>query len=184
MKFDRLRNAEASDDPVPLRSSIGAPPIALLCHPVLLFLASLPEPIVGLAVAIAMSEQVGEDEPKREGRRYWPLVCLLAYLVQADDRLPDQMPFLEYHADSRSRLRAASVERIVNIVQERNHAMGIISAERIADIIEQAPAWSLIGLSVSKDPLRDAARHELAEHLYGALYRLPADDRDQLAFQL
>ena len=58
--------------------------------------------------------------------------------------------------------------------------MGIISAEVIADIIDQAPAWALVGLTVPKEPLRDAARHELAEHLYAALYRLPTDDRDQL----
>lgn len=62
--------------------------------------------------------------------------------------------------------------------------MGIISAERIAEIIEQAPAWALLGLTVAKEPLRGAARHELAEHLYTRLYGLPADHRDQLALPL
>lgn len=62
--------------------------------------------------------------------------------------------------------------------------MGIVTAERIAQIIEQAPAWSLVGLTVPTEPLRDAARHELAEHLYASLYRLPPDDRDQLPLPL
>lgn len=62
--------------------------------------------------------------------------------------------------------------------------MGTISAEHIADIIDQAPAWALVGLTVPKEPLRDAARHELAEHLYARLYGLPADDPDQLSLPL
>ena len=62
--------------------------------------------------------------------------------------------------------------------------MAIITADRIAEIIEDAPAWAIVGLSVSKEPLRDAARHELAEHLYGALYRRPPDHSAQLVLPL
>ena len=59
--------------------------------------------------------------------------------------------------------------------------MAVITAERIAQIIEQAPAWSLVGLTVPKEPLRDAARHELAEHLYASLYRAHVDNSAQIS---
>jgi hypothetical protein len=45
----------------------------------------------------------------------------------------------------------------------------LITAERIADLIEQAPGWALVGLTVPQERLRADARREVAEHVYGAL---------------
>lgn len=47
----------------------------------------------------------------------------------------------------------------------------LITAERIADLIEQAPGWALVGLTVPQERLRADARREVAEHVYSALYR-------------
>ena len=47
----------------------------------------------------------------------------------------------------------------------------MITAERIADLIEQAPGWALVGLTVPQERLRADARREVAEHVYSALYR-------------
>ncbi|RKE47360.1 MULTISPECIES: DUF6771 family protein [unclassified Sphingomonas] len=46
-----------------------------------------------------------------------------------------------------------------------------ITAERIADLIEQAPGWALVGLTVPQERLRADARREVAEHVYSALYQ-------------
>ena len=45
----------------------------------------------------------------------------------------------------------------------------VITAERIADLIEQAPVWALVGLALPQERLD--ARREVAEHVYSALYR-------------
>lgn len=47
---------------------------------------------------------------------------------------------------------------------------GIITAERIASLIEDAPAWSLIGLTAPRDQMRADGRLELAQHVYSALF--------------
>ena len=47
----------------------------------------------------------------------------------------------------------------------------LITAERIADLIEQAPGWALVGLTVPQERLRADARREVAQHVYSALYR-------------
>lgn len=62
--------------------------------------------------------------------------------------------------------------------------MGIITVERIAELIEEAPGWSLVGLTVPQEGLREAARHELATHVYNSLYALPIDGGEQLPLPL
>jgi hypothetical protein len=47
----------------------------------------------------------------------------------------------------------------------------VITAERIADLIEQAPGWALVALTVPQKRLRADARREVAEHVYNALYQ-------------
>jgi hypothetical protein len=47
----------------------------------------------------------------------------------------------------------------------------VITAERIADLIEQAPGWALVALTVPQERLRADARREVAQHVYSALYR-------------
>lgn len=49
--------------------------------------------------------------------------------------------------------------------------MASVTAERIADLIEQAPSWALVALTVPQERLRADARREVAEHVYSALYR-------------
>ena len=48
---------------------------------------------------------------------------------------------------------------------------GIITAERIAELIDQSPDWALEGFSSPQERLRDAARRAVARHVYDALYR-------------
>ena len=50
----------------------------------------------------------------------------------------------------------------------------VISPERIAALIEGAPAWALIGLTAPREGLRVDARLEVAQHVYSALYQ-PVD---------
>jgi hypothetical protein len=47
----------------------------------------------------------------------------------------------------------------------------IITAERIADLIEQAPGWALVGLTVPQERLRADALREVVERVYSALYQ-------------
>ena len=47
----------------------------------------------------------------------------------------------------------------------------VITAELIADLIEQAPGWALVVLTVPQERLRADARREVAEHVYSALYQ-------------
>jgi len=48
---------------------------------------------------------------------------------------------------------------------------GMVTAERIASLIEDAPAWALIGLTAPDDSLRAAAQLEVAQHVYSGLFK-------------
>lgn len=48
---------------------------------------------------------------------------------------------------------------------------GMITAERIALLIEDAPAWALIGLAAPGESLRAAAQLEVAQHVYSGLFQ-------------
>lgn len=58
--------------------------------------------------------------------------------------------------------------------------MGIITVERTAELIEGAPSWALVALTMPQEGLREAARHEV----YHALYALPVDGSEQLPLPL
>lgn len=59
-----------------------------------------------------------------------------------------------------------------------------ITPERIASLIEEAPAWALVGLTAPRERLREDARREVAQHVYSALYQPLDVDRAQLALPL
>lgn len=59
-----------------------------------------------------------------------------------------------------------------------------ITPERIAALIEDAPAWALIGLTAPREGLREDARREVAQHVYSALYQPIDGERAQLALPL
>jgi hypothetical protein len=48
---------------------------------------------------------------------------------------------------------------------------GMITAERIASLIQDAPAWALIGLAAPGESLRAAAQLEVAQYVYGGLFQ-------------
>jgi hypothetical protein len=48
---------------------------------------------------------------------------------------------------------------------------GMITAEQIASLIEDAPAWALIGLATPGESLRAAAQLEVAQHVYSGLFQ-------------
>ena len=48
---------------------------------------------------------------------------------------------------------------------------GVITAERIALLIDGAPPWAVTGLSAHDETLRAAARLEVAQHVYGGLFQ-------------
>ena len=58
---------------------------------------------------------------------------------------------------------------------------GIITAERIASLIEDAPAWALVGLTAPREGLRADARLELAQHVYSALFQPVNAEAAQMA---
>ena len=60
----------------------------------------------------------------------------------------------------------------------------VITAERIADLIEQAPAWALVALTVPQERLRADARREVAQHVYSAIYRPMDVEAGQLRLPL
>lgn len=62
--------------------------------------------------------------------------------------------------------------------------VSVITAERIADLIEQAPGWALVALTVPQERLRADARREVAEHVYSALYQPLNVETGQLALPL
>jgi len=48
---------------------------------------------------------------------------------------------------------------------------GIITPQRIASLIDNAPAWALIGLAAPSESLRAAAQLEVAKHVYSGLFQ-------------
>lgn len=60
----------------------------------------------------------------------------------------------------------------------------LITGERMADLIGQAPGWALVGLTVPQERLRNDARREAAEHVYSALYRPMDVETGQLPLPL
>jgi hypothetical protein len=48
---------------------------------------------------------------------------------------------------------------------------GMITAERIASLIGDAPAWALSGLDAPGEGLRAAAQLEVARHVYSGLFQ-------------
>ena len=62
--------------------------------------------------------------------------------------------------------------------------MASITPERIAEIIETAPGWALVALTVPQERLREDARRELGQHVYSALYQPIEVETAQLCLQL
>lgn len=60
----------------------------------------------------------------------------------------------------------------------------MITAEPIANLIEEAPGWALVGLTVPQERLRADARREVAQHVYSALYRPITVEAGQLRLPL
>lgn len=59
-----------------------------------------------------------------------------------------------------------------------------ITPETIAEAISTAPAWAKVALTVPQERLRENARREMAEHVYGALYGSVEPDAAQLPLPL
>ena len=59
-----------------------------------------------------------------------------------------------------------------------------ITAERISELIAQAPAWAKIGLTMPNERLREDAQRELARHVYSALFQPINIDTAQLRLPL
>lgn len=57
---------------------------------------------------------------------------------------------------------------------------GVITAERIASLIDDAPAWALIGLAAPGERLRAAAQLEVAQHVYSGLFQPVTADATQI----
>jgi hypothetical protein len=57
----------------------------------------------------------------------------------------------------------------------------VISPERIAALIEEAPAWALVGLTAPREGLRADARLEVAQHVYSALFQPVDSEAAQMA---
>lgn len=60
----------------------------------------------------------------------------------------------------------------------------VITPERIAALIADAPAWALIGLTVPQERLRGDAQLEVANYVYSALYQSLNVDTGQLKLPL
>jgi len=58
---------------------------------------------------------------------------------------------------------------------------GVITPERIAALIEDAPAWALVGLTAPREGLRADARLEVAQHVYSALFQPVNAEAAQMA---
>ncbi|WP_353453809.1 DUF6771 family protein [Sphingomonas faeni] len=56
----------------------------------------------------------------------------------------------------------------------------VITPERIAALIADAPSWALVGLTVPQERLREDAQLEVANHVYSALYQPLNLDTGQL----
>lgn len=61
---------------------------------------------------------------------------------------------------------------------------GMITPERIGELIAQAPAWTKIGLTMPNERLREDAERELAQHVYSALFQPINLDATQLRLPL
>lgn len=61
---------------------------------------------------------------------------------------------------------------------------GMITPERIGELIADAPAWAKIGLTMPNERLREDAERELAQHVYSALYQPLNIDTQQLRLPL
>ncbi|RXD02504.1 hypothetical protein EQZ23_17950 [Sphingomonas sp. UV9] len=57
---------------------------------------------------------------------------------------------------------------------------GMITAERIASLIKDAPAWALIGLAAPGENLRAAAQLQVAQHIYSGLFQPVAAEAIQI----
>ena len=62
--------------------------------------------------------------------------------------------------------------------------VGMITQERISELIAEAPAWAKIGLTVPNERLRADAQQELARHVYSALFQPMNTDTGQLRLPL
>jgi hypothetical protein len=62
--------------------------------------------------------------------------------------------------------------------------VGVITAERIGQLIGDAPAWAKIALTVPQERLREDAKRELGQHIYAALFQPVTKDAAQLALPL
>ena len=60
----------------------------------------------------------------------------------------------------------------------------VITPDKIAALIEDAPAWAKIGLTVPNERLRADAHLELARYVYTALYQPIQTDTAQLPLPL
>ncbi len=58
---------------------------------------------------------------------------------------------------------------------------GVITVERIASLIGEAPAWALIDLAAPSEGARAVARLELAQHVYSELFRPLDVQAEQMA---
>jgi hypothetical protein len=56
--------------------------------------------------------------------------------------------------------------------------------DRIANLIEQAPGWALVGVTVPQERLRTDARREVVEYLYNGLYKALDIEAGQLRLPL
>ena len=61
---------------------------------------------------------------------------------------------------------------------------GMITQERISELIAEAPAWAKIGLTVSNERLRADAQQELARHVYTSLFQPISSETAQLPLPL
>lgn len=62
--------------------------------------------------------------------------------------------------------------------------VGVITPERIKQLIEEAPAWAKVALTVPNERLREDAHTELAQHVYSSLFQSVGPDASQLALPL
>lgn len=58
---------------------------------------------------------------------------------------------------------------------------GVINAERIASLIDDAPVGALIGLTASDECVRAAAQLEIAYHVYRGLFPSPNCAAEQIS---
>lgn len=69
----------------------------------------------------------------------------------------------------RGRVRTSWPVTIRDLLNRLHLMDGMITAARIASLIEDAPAWALIGLAATGESLRAAGQLEVAQHVYSGL---------------